>query len=513
LVRHPNTGLRSIVNQPERKEIVNSGCSGNHDPSSEKGQNLNMTKEIVNSGCSGTHVPNSEKGQNLKMTRCTMTSGCSGICEPSHSNENKFETYTEQFKVEEVSMYGEANKHKAINLVIKTVINGADVDAIIDTAAQVTVLSYYFAKSLNPPLKTGNFVILKGAGKDSDISARYASSVTIKIGKTETKWRVIVANITDSVILGLDVLKHVKAVINLVDYEVAINGEIIPASIKDEKGGQIKVCRVELSRKVVVPPQTEVQLEAKLHGNCNGDVIVQPTTKLKGLLMPNILTSAKEQIPVILRNTTDKFITIKKQSQVGTATEIASIVDDQRETPTLNIRKIEGVVVSKTCEKELEESLPQHIQDLFVKSKKNLTWEQSQKLAELLLYFQDIFAKDELDIGHFTKIKHRIDTGHTTPVRERLRRAPIGFEKEEEVHLQDLLKKKIIQPSTSEWAAAPVLIRKKCGSLRYCIDYRKLNSLTKRDAFPLPRIESCLDTLKGTQFMSCLDMASRYYQT
>jgi hypothetical protein len=58
----------------------------------------------------------------------------------------------------------------------------------------------------------------------------------------------------------------------------------------------------------------------------------------------------------------------------------------------------------------------------------------------------------------------------------------------------------------------PVLVRKKDGSLRYCIDYRALNKVTVKDAFPLPNIESCLDTLSDNMFMTILDMAAGYYQ-
>ena len=76
----------------------------------------------------------------------------------------------------------------------------------------------------------------------------------------------------------------------------------------------------------------------------------------------------------------------------------------------------------------------------------------------------------------------------------------------------DLLGKKIIQLSSSEWAAALVICRKKDGNIRYCMDYRKLNSIIRKDAFPLPHIESCIDQLRGTTFISGLDMSSGYYQ-
>ena len=96
------------------------------------------------------------------------------------------------------------------------------------------------------------------------------------------------------------------------------------------------------------------------------------------------------------------------------------------------------------------------------------------------------------------------------PVKEKMRRTPLGFESEEQGHLKKMLDFGVIQPSNSEWASAPVLIRKNDGSVRYCIDYRGLNSKTIKDAFPLPRIDQCMDTLHGTKYFNTLDLTWRY---
>ncbi|CAG2198565.1 KRAB [Mytilus edulis] len=137
-------------------------------------------------------------------------------------------------------------------------------DAIVDTAAQVTVINFDFAKSLNPAIEVKEPVILKGAGKDNSITARYADRVAIKVVKTETRWRVIVADITDPVILGLDVLQHIKAVINLVDLTITVDGEKLAAAVLNAKNDKIKICRVKLGKDVIVPPQSQVHLQAKL---------------------------------------------------------------------------------------------------------------------------------------------------------------------------------------------------------------------------------------------------------
>ena len=93
-----------------------------------------------------------------------------------------------------------------------------------------------------------------------------------------------------------------------------------------------------------------------------------------------------------------------------------------------------------------------------------------------------------------------------------MRRTPLGFEAEEKVHLNSLIESGVIRPSASAWASPPVLIRKKDGKVRYCIDYRALNNVTVKDAFPLPNIEECLDVLEGTEFFNTVDMSSGYYQ-
>jgi hypothetical protein len=83
---------------------------------------------------------------------------------------------------------------------------------------------------------------------------------------------------------------------------------------------------------------------------------------------------------------------------------------------------------------------------------------------------------------------------------------------EEEAQLKKMLGAEVIQPSVSEWASAPVLIRKRCGSVRWCVDYRALNALTTKEGFPLPLVDECLDTLAGNVWYSKLDANSAYWQ-
>ena len=123
-----------------------------------------------------------------------------------------------------------------------------------------------------------------------------------------------------------------------------------------------------------------------------------------------------------------------------------------------------------------------------------------------------MFAKSEFDLRKFNTIQHGIDTGTNRPVKQRIRRTPLGFAGEEEAQLKKMLGAGVIRPSVSEWASAPVLIRKRCGSVRWCVDYRALIALTIKDVFPLPLVDECLDTLAGNVWYSKLDANSAYWQ-
>ena len=75
-----------------------------------------------------------------------------------------------------------------------------------------------------------------------------------------------------------------------------------------------------------------------------------------------------------------------------------------------------------------------------------------------------------------------------------------------------MLEAGVIEPSDSPWSSPVVLVREKYGTTRFCVDYRKLNDVTKKDAYPLPRIDESFDTLAGAQYFSTFDLASGYWQ-
>jgi len=134
-------------------------------------------------------------------------------------------------------------------------------------------------------------------------------------------------------------------------------------------------------------------------------------------------------------------------------------------------------------------------------------------MARLLCEYKDVFSSGNHDVGLTSAVRHEIPlAAGTTPDRQPTRR--LGPEKEKEVSRQvrDLLDRDLIEPAHSAWSSPVVLVRKKDGSWRFCVDYRKLNSITIQDTYPLPRIDESLDALAGSKYFSTLDLLSGYWQ-
>lgn len=142
----------------------------------------------------------------------------------------------------------------------------------------------------------------------------------------------------------------------------------------------------------------------------------------------------------------------------------------------------------------------------------HLTDSQVKEVQETLQQWTDVFAQHDLDIGCTDRVKHHIRLTDDQPFKERSRRIPPAMIEEVRQHLQEMLDLGVIQKSESPYASNVVLVRKKSGELRFCIDLRRLNAKTVRDAYALPRIEETLDALRGAKWFSTLDLKSSYWQ-
>lgn len=141
----------------------------------------------------------------------------------------------------------------------------------------------------------------------------------------------------------------------------------------------------------------------------------------------------------------------------------------------------------------------------------DISSEQKTEIEKLLIKYNNIFAKDANDLGLCTLVEHKITTTGP-PVRQPLRRTTREEKEIMKPELDKMLKAGIIVPTDSPWASNLVLVRKRDGSVRMCVDYRALNSQTQKDPWPLPRIDDCIDSLSGAKYFSSLDMLSSFWQ-
>ena len=156
----------------------------------------------------------------------------------------------------------------------------------------------------------------------------------------------------------------------------------------------------------------------------------------------------------------------------------------------------------------LSKTLPSYLQDLFERSIVHLPSNDQEKLQELLTKYQDVFARSNDDLDQTERVQHRINTGTAKPIRQ----APLGKREIKKAEIDKMLDRKVIEPSKSPWSSPVVLVKKKDGSSRFCIDYRALNQVMIKDAYPLPRVDDCLDSLPGGKWFGCLDLNEGFFQ-
>lgn len=178
-------------------------------------------------------------------------------------------------------------------------------------------------------------------------------------------------------------------------------------------------------------------------------------------------------------------------------------------------------VLSRAFDKEIKENLympdpnivdsPFCVSEArFIQARKFLTPDQEIRLQEVISEFEEI-SSVKIGLGKTSWLTHKIETTGP-PIRQRyypLSPAKLKILNEE---IDKMLEAGVIRPSRSPWASPVVMVTKKDGSVRFCVDSRKLNSVTVRDSYPLPRIQDILDNLRGAKYMTSLDFRSAFWQ-
>jgi hypothetical protein len=210
-------------------------------------------------------------------------------------------------------------------------------------------------------------------------------------------------------------------------------------------------------------------------------------------------------VPIQVVNLSLEEVKLKKCTYVGVASPV-------RVTET---HVIEGYDVNTI---RREPNATQGNFEEYLKEKLTHLDRKDRKILEAVLrrYKHLFYGLGSKELGCTSQIEHSIETGDARRIKKCPYRIPHALKPVVDEHLEDMLNKKIIEPSTSSWSSSIVLVQKKSkdGSIKYrfCIEYRSLNAVTKLDAYPIPNIVDTLDSLGKSKIFSVLDMASGYHQ-
>ncbi|GBO34374.1 Transposon Ty3-G Gag-Pol polyprotein [Araneus ventricosus] len=164
-------------------------------------------------------------------------------------------------------------------------------------------------------------------------------------------------------------------------------------------------------------------------------------------------------------------------------------------------------IVTRPQEFSGEQHLPSTLDNREI-----LDEEQQTAVRKLLKEFQNLFFNCDADVGRCNMTQHRINTGDHPPIKQYQRRLPLARKEEADHLVNEMVDNGIIEKYSGPWASPIVLVKKKDGSTRFCVHYRKLNEIMIKDSYPLPRIDDTLDALNGSQCFTTLDLKSGYCQ-
>ena len=420
-------------------------------------------------------------------------------------------------------------------------VNGHSVDFLIDTGSTVTIISNETFARINKQrpleLTSTDFEILGVGGCNIPVKGQLDTTLTFVTSKVSRRHRVVVADIHQDAILGNDFLTTVQCDLFLWRRTMKLDGKDIP--LWHIPGGADVVCRVEVRHKVHIPPRSVRLIDIRIQNaeHLDSVAVVEPANNLfirKEIIAARGITNPQNDSQVMrIINCGDSTVDLPAGFTIGTCESVAEPVnthsaaacDVVKESVTVNISPPETESNNKRHmadedvqpDDEVANStdnweVPDHLVDLWTRSSELLSEDEGQLLADLLITYQDVFAKSSDDFGQTSLVKHTINTGSAAPVRQPPRRQPIERRRVEREEVEKMLAKGVIEPSSSPWASGVVLVPKKDGTTRFCVDYRRLNELTVKDAYPLPRISECLDSLSGATWFSCMDLCSGYWQ-
>lgn len=435
--------------------------------------------------------------QNIKCTRCDRQGHLKEKCfakskldgtklaekKTTAISEDHQPNTSEQIKV--TTLRNVCSVVAAVNsrtrLICPALVNDMDINMWIDTGSDHTLMSLEFANKLNLKVTPQTYNIHGANSLVLDCVGFVEIELKIKLGKILKKAEIkviVVDKLCSEFILGMDYMIPFKIVVNTHNHRISFEGE---------KNG------VRVLEPVTIPARSQTIISGSIIKNeLPPTVVIKPFNFCTNLITANCISEVTEvgNVSCLILNLDNTETEIPADTQIASFETLEEIhTQDQ-----------------KFCSATMK--IAEHQETVNIGD--DLTSLQQQDLAKLLVKYQEAFSING-SLGLTNLTEHEIELlPEARPVVEPLRRRPKIHKDETSKQIKSMLKEGIIEPSTSPWAAAYVIVKKKTGDSRLCIDFRKLNSVTKKCSYPLPNVEDCLEPITGNTFFSQLDLFSDF---
>jgi len=433
----------------------------------------------------------------------------------------------------------------------------SQVSALIDTGATISVIDKKFLSEIENSVHSvkacSQFSIILSIENDSKFIVSSQAEICFKVNNFTLLWRFyIIEYLSNNLVLGMDFLAKYAVTIHCSPFRVEIKKPPTATKLPFSKATEYQVSlgssktthnsnfssknpknessvnsdsirslpclnsllnrTARVHKRTVLPPMSYTAVQI-FTSSGDGDVQLEPrreiTESLNVLIGNCILTVKNNKTQVSVCNATNKPIVLNERTVLGKlhTLDANSIVGDMEQVCPQKEEILASIHNSHITN---EESYPEFMNE--IKLGTCLTLNEKTAMRQLIRRYADIFAHKTEPKGRTHLIEHNIELTENQPIRQRAYKQALIEKEKTRKAINDLLDQGIIQPSCSPWSSPVVLIKKKNGEIRFCVDYRKLNAVTKRDNYPLPRIDDALDRLNGAKFFSSMDCDQAYYQ-
>ena len=384
-------------------------------------------------------------------------------------------------------------------------IQGVKVKGLVDTGADITIMGGDLFKRVASVAK-----LLKEQFKDPDRTPLTYDNNPFKLdgmieltvtfgGKVITTPVYVKMDAEDPLLLSEGLCRQLGV--------VTYHGDVQTQDKSDNKdSAKIPVVRVKLVESLRLLPRQSALIRVELEDSrdLGGPILLESNQELVEAEEIQLESSLVSQVEgkyavAMFSNPTPFARKLRSGTWVGEATGAGLVEEGGSDNPS----QVKTVTTANS------DSRKRKLAEILQEEGADLQWQDRSRLHCLLLEQHEL---EEEERGETDLLQMEIDTGDADPKSQPARRMPFGARQEVARQLRKMQDSGVIQPSNSPWASPVVLVRKKDGSLRFCIDYRNLNSVTKADTFPLPRIDDLLDQLGKAKYFSTLDLASGYWQ-